>query len=213
MEELKIILEFVKILVWPILIMGLVLLFRSQLNTLLHRLSKVQLPGGGSFDFSKSINEARKISDNLEAIKPPEGKEDVPKIPLTDANKKMIEYGLQPSPSRLDMQYYRNLAQQDPNIALAGLIIEVDIMSRNLAKGFNIEISTKDSGIRLLNKLNEKSAITTNQKELAIQILEICNQAIHGQQVSVAEALNVIDIADKLRDQYISWLSWGFNNT
>jgi len=58
----------------------------------------------------------------------------------------MIHLGLRPSPSGLDMSYYRSLADQDPNVTLAGLRIEIDILARNLAKGFNVSVNDRESG-------------------------------------------------------------------
>lgn len=210
METIKIILEFLRILVWPSLVLVLVLVFKGSMNELLLRLSRVHLPGGGSLDFSEKIREAQRISEQVELMSPPKDKKDVPRIPLTEANKKMLDHGLQPSPSGLDMDYYRSLARQDPNLALAGLRIEIDILAKNLANGFKIEISPKDGGARLIAKLYEKKAITENQRQLALRVFQLCNAAIHGQKISISEAENVIDIAGILRDQYISWLSWGF---
>ena len=209
-ETIKIVIEFLKILIWPTIVLVLVIMFRRQMNGLLLRLSKIHLPGGGSLDFNEKIKEAQRISEQVEQMPTPEDKKDVPRIPLTEANKKMLDYGLQPSPSGLDMGYYRSLARQDPNLALAGLRIEIDILAKNLAKGFKVDILPTDTGAKLLAKLYHKKAITDNQRQLALRVLQLCNEAIHGQKVSVSEADNVIDIADILRDQYVSWLSWGF---
>ena len=131
---------------------------------------------------------------------------------MTEANARMIKLGLQPSPSGLDMAYYRNIAAQDPNLALAGLRIEIDIIAKNLARGFHIEVGSHDTGARLLQRLRDAGAITTEQLQLTLKVLRLCNAAIHGEIVSREQADEVIDLANTLRDQYLRWLSWGFGD-
>lgn len=212
MDMARLVLEYIKALIWPSLIITLVVIFRRQLKRIFARLRRASLPGGISVDLQEEIQEAKQLSEKVEATPPPEDKEKIPVIPTTEANKRMIELGLQPSPSGLDFSYYRNLAIQDPNVALAGLRIEFDIVARNLAKGFNVKFSERDSGARLLHKLYDASAITADQMHLSQMLLQFCNEAIHGRTVSREEANAVIEIADVLADQYLSWLSWGFDD-
>lgn len=218
MEIAKLILEFLKVLAWPIVTFSVVFLFRAPLMGILARIHKANLPGGVSFDFHEEIQEAKYLSEAV--VKQEENSQtmqkktvgDLPSIPLTEANARIISLGLQPSPSGLDMTYYRELANQDPTVALAGLRIELEIIARNLAKGFKVELSKNESIGNVVRKLRDARAITTTQYELAQKILKICNAAIHGQFVSKEQADEVIDIANVLRDQVLSWLSWGFDD-
>lgn len=122
----------------------------------------------------------------------------------------MLNLGLSPSPSGLELSYYRNLIEQDPTIALAGLRIELETILKNLAKRFNIPINKHDGASVITFKLREKSAITSQQEELIGQIIKLCNTAIYGIKVTSSQAEEIFEIAEVLRDQYISWLSWGF---
>ncbi len=216
MEIAKLVLEYMRVLVWPLVVITGILLFRSQLSAILWRLRKADLPMGVSLDFQQEIQEAKNLSQEVaQQVEPsnlPEEKKLRPSIPMTEANARMIALGLQPSPSGLDMTYYRNLATQDPNIALAGLRIELDVLAKNLARGFKIETTHRDSGTRLLQKLRDFGAITMEQFQLAQKVFRLCNAAIHGQTVSREQADDVIDIANVLRDQYLRWLSWGFDD-
>ena len=130
--------------------------------------------------------------------------------PLTEANARLLALGLQPSPSGLDMSYYRRLAEQDPNLSLAGLRIELDILAKNLARGFDVSAEGRESGARLLKRLYEEGALTPEQLRLALKVWQLSSIAVHGQPVSKEEANDLLDAADVLADQYISWLSWGF---
>src|SRR5258708_19539898 len=124
---------------------------------------------GVSLDFDAELQEAKLISKQVEQAT--ENGTQRPNIPMTEANARMIKLGLQPSPSGLDVSYYRNLAIQDPNIALAGLRIEIDILARNLARGFKIQFYPHIIGIRLLQRLRDAGAITPEQLQLASKIL------------------------------------------
>ena len=124
----------------------------------------------------------------------------------------MLQLGLRPSPSGLDMSYYRSLADQDPNLALAGLRIEIDILARNLAKGFKVPVNDRESGARLIRRLYDGGSVTSEQMQLTMKVLQVCDAAVHGTPVSREEADDVIGLAEVLADQYLAWLSWGFDD-
>ncbi|MFG6101461.1 hypothetical protein U2F10_04365 [Leptothoe sp. EHU-05/26/07-4] len=124
----------------------------------------------------------------------------------------MIKLGLQPSPSGLNVNYYRDLVEDDPNLALAGLRLEVDVLAKNLATGFGIDVTPKDSGGRLIKKLHDAGSITLQQAQLIQKILKLANAGIDGTSVSYREASQIINIAGVLVNQYIAWLSWGFDD-
>lgn len=212
MEVATLVLEFLKVLAWPAVALILCLGFRAELRNLIARISHAELPGGVTVDFPREIQEAKQLSAQVEAAPGRVQKKGHPAIPLTEANARLIQLGLRPSPSGLDMGYYRALASQDPTLALAGLRIEIDILARNLAKGFNVSFSERDGGIRLVRKLHQGDALTDEQMQLTVKVLQLCNAAIHGSAVSREQAETVIDIADVLSAQYLSWLSWGFED-
>ena len=96
------------------------------------------------------------------------------------------------------MQYYRDCAW-DPNLALAGLRIELEILANNLADGFNLSNPRFEPVARLLSRLVEHGAITNEQLQLTKRIVRLCNQAVHGSRVTREEADEVIDLASVLR--------------
>lgn len=212
MEVAKLILEFVKALAWPITALVLAMLFREPLSMILNRLRKAGLPGGVFIDFQEEIQEAKQISKEVEASPPPSDRPKRPTVPLTEANARMIALGLKPTSSGLDMSYYREIAQSDPTLALAGLRIEIEVLANNLATGFKLEPRKTEPITSLLRRLRERGAITSEQMDLARRILAICNRAIHGQNVTLEEALDVIDAARVLANEFLEWLSWGFDD-
>lgn len=124
----------------------------------------------------------------------------------------MIALGLKPTPSGLDMSYYRQIAAQDPTLALAGLRIELEILTKNLAKGFGIYVSPHESPSSVLKRLRDASAVTPDQFALGQRVLSLANQAVHGRTASKQEADEIIDAASALVDDYLAWLSWGFKD-
>jgi hypothetical protein len=209
-EAAKLVLEYLKVFVWPLIALFIAATYKTELVAVLGRLRKAGLPGGVSLDFAEEAKEIRYLSDQVLALPPKHEANGHATIPLNDANARMIGLGLQPSPSGLDMEYYRTLAAQDPNIALAGLRIEIDILARNLAKGSNVPVSPRESGLRLLRHLLEANAIDKTQFDLIEKVTRVCNAAAHGNPVSREQADSVISSAAVLSKQYLEWLSWGF---
>lgn len=90
--------------------------------------------------------------------------------------------------------------------------MEVEIMLKNLARGFKIEIADSDSSNNILQKLKIEGSISNRQCDLITKVLKLCNAAIHGLKVSTQDAKEILDIATVLRDDYVAWLSWGFSD-
>lgn len=212
MEIATLVLEYIEALIWPGVAIFVFITYRKEILMIFERLKGASLPGGVSLDFGQGIKDAKQLSREVKAEKQPERNKSRPSIPLTEANTRMLNLGLQPSPSGLSLTYYRELAEEDPNIALAGLRMEVEILARNLAKGFKVNVKRRDSAGTILRKLYEGGAITIQQFQLVQKIVELCNAAVHGKRISREEADSVIDVAKVLADQYIAWLSWGFDN-
>ncbi len=213
MEIAQLILEYIKALIWPVFAFACLVLFRGSIRGLVPRLKNAELPGGVKFDFQEAIEQAQQLKQEiLTAPKSPDTHPKVGKpIQQTEANARMISLGLQPSPSGLDLGYYRALIEQDPNIGLAGLRMELEILGRNLARGFNIPLSPRDgSAMRIFRKLLDSGAISGLQFQLLKKVIELCNAAIHGQRVTKEQAESILDTMKFLADDYIAWLSWWF---
>jgi len=213
-ELLKIILDFIGTIMWPVTVLIIIYLFQQEIQKLLLRTKKLELPGGLSIEtLEQDISQAKELSVEVEKERKPEAKEIISKVTPSiesEANKKMIEVGLIPSPSGLDLNYYRNIVDIDPRLALIGLRADLETMLKNLASGFKVSITDKDSSSKILSKLFDKSAITSRQFQFINTLFKICNSAAHGTLVTKAQALEVLDIGDVLVKDYIAWLSWGF---
>jgi hypothetical protein len=212
MEIAKLVLEYLKVLVWPITVVSLSLLFRSEIKKVLSRLRKAVFPGGLSVDLQEELQEVKQLSEKILSTPASDKHKGTPGIPLTQANARMIKLGLAPMLSGLDIAYYRTKAETDPVLALAGLRIDLETMMRNVALGFKVKLAPSGPIPRLLARLQETGAITSDQTQLAQKIFNVCNQAMHGRFVSREEAEEVIEAAEVLFGHYLSWLSWGFDD-
>jgi len=210
MEVAKLILEYVKALIWPTAALLLAWIFKLEIRAALARIRKAELPGGVSVDFENQILETKELAARVETAQPPPNRPQSAVLPLTEANSRMIALGLTPTPSGLDMNYYKDIALRDPTLALAGLRIELEILTRNLAKGFKINLSGYESPSQILRRLRDAGAITPDQFALGRKILTLANQAVHGRTVSQRESEEIIEAAKALVDDYLAWLSWGF---
>lgn len=206
------VLEYLQTLAWPAVALLGIVLFRQPLTAALHRLRSAGLPGGVSLDFGREVRDAQVLSREVANAPQKERDRSTPMLPVTEANARMLSLGLQPSPSGLEMARYYELAQQDPNIALAGLRMELEILARNLAKGFKVDSGPREPTGVLLRRLLDGGKITDDQYGLAQKIVRLCNAAVHGTRVSREEAEAVIDAARVLARDYLAWLSWGFDD-
>ena len=213
-ELLKIILDFIGEIVWPVTALIIIYFFRKEITKFLDKAKKLELPGGFSVEtIDKEILEAKELSNEVKQERKPETQKAIDQmtsINETEANKRMIKLGFIPSPSGLDLNYYRSLVDTDPRLGLIGLRADLETMLKNLAKGFKVLISDKDSASRIISKLADSGAITSRQNQLINSLFKICNSAAHGALISKEQALEVLDIGEVLVMEYIAWLYWGF---
>jgi hypothetical protein len=206
MDIAKLILEFVRVLAWPIVAVFIAVYFRKSLQAILERLIRATLPGGVSLDFKEKIEEAQKLSQALEAPKPNQLQQ--ASLPLTvgDVNKKLISLGLEPVSSGLDIEYFRSMAKIDPALAFAALRIEIEALTKNIIVGCNLPIQKNRSTMLSIRDLSKAKAIDGPTAILALDVLNICSRAIHGQKVYQDDAERVIDIAAFLFALFRTWL-------
>jgi hypothetical protein len=211
MDIAKLVLEYLKALAWPATTIFFGIYFREPLTALLDRIKRAEV-AGVSLNFQEKIQEVKELSEEIPVVPTAQTVNPRATIPLTEANARMISLGLQPVSSGLDLAYFRDIAKNDPTLALAGLRIEIETLARNLAIGCKVELKGHESPSTLLNRLLSKQVITSAQAELGRKILSICNKAVHGERVSALEALDVIEAAGTLFESFLQWLSWGFDD-
>ncbi|MCW6541001.1 hypothetical protein ND440_02360 [Yersinia ruckeri] len=120
---------------------------------------------------------------------------------IKEATERVKNAGLlETSASSEKMEHtFLQVAQQDPNLALAGFRIEierrlVDLCERN-------GLSTRNRGLSsLLRGLSEKNILTVEQNSAIENLASLLNSATHGAQVDPAAAKWALNIAPDLLD-------------
>jgi hypothetical protein len=128
-------------------------------------------PGRGIDRPSGGGPRGQQLSEKVESAAPPADRKRTPGIPQTKAYARMIQLGLRPSPSGLHSSYYRQMAERDPILALAGLRIELETWFRNVAQGFKVDTRPYDPMNRVLARLRDANAVTPDQVKLARRVL------------------------------------------
>lgn len=213
-ELLKIILDFVGTIIWPAVVLLFLLVFKPEIKKLLDKAKKLELPGGLSIEtVGEEISKAKELAKEIKTERKPEIQTLINhalKNSETKANKRMFELGLEQSPSGLDLNYYKRIADIDKRLALIGLRVDFEMMLKNLSKGFGIILEEKESISKIISKLLNRGAITTRQYEFINTVFRITNAAAHGAAISKEQVYEVLEIGQVLVDDYIAWLDWGF---
>ena len=62
MEIAKLILEYLKVLAWPVTVIGILIGYRKHISNLFERTKKLELPGGISLEVSSKNSRSKAIS-------------------------------------------------------------------------------------------------------------------------------------------------------
>lgn len=215
-ELIKIILDFISSIIWPLIALFVLMAFKKEIKALINRATKVELPGGVSLDtIQQDIQHAKTLADKIDTERKPEVakliEEAGPKFD-TDINSKMTEIGLQKSPSGLDLSYYKKIAETDPQLALAGLRFDLEIILKNYAKGLNVPVKEDEPVISIVYKLFSTGSLSLTQYQFIMTLYRISNAALHGANITYEQALEVLGIGDVLVKDYKAWFYWLFEN-
>lgn len=92
---------------------------------------------------------------------------------------------------------FQVITQDDPNLALAGLRIEIEKRLKKLAELNNI--GTKMQGMaRVLDMLSKKQLINLQEKSVISDMIGLLNAAVHGARVDKHAAEWAIDIGPRI---------------
>jgi hypothetical protein len=118
---------------------------------------------------------------------------------VKDATERVINSGLLHSaanPNKIEHTFLQ-VAQHDPNLALAGFRIEIERRLVSLCERNGISTRNRGLGV-LLRSLDEKEILTPEQSSAVSDLASLLNSATHGAQVDPAAAQWALDIAPDL---------------
>ncbi len=96
----------------------------------------------------------------------------------------------------------KELLESDPVVALAALRIEIEKKLRNAVHFLDIPVKGRMILPKIIKALEEKNTLNHRQIKALKKILDMCNQAIHGVDVTNEEAEQIIDLADELNNNF-----------
>jgi len=116
---------------------------------------------------------------------------------LEKASEDAAKVGLLSAPQKREESPYLAIAEQDPNLALAGLRIEIERRLREIAKRRGLEGERLGVG-QLLQLLRTHSAISPQEDSVLNDLIHLLNRAVHGAEVDSRAAQWAIDVGPRL---------------
>lgn len=105
---------------------------------------------------------------------------------------------------------YVAVMEEDPNLALAGLRIEIERRLRAIAKGRGLNAERAGIG-QLLRLLRTNEAISQREDSVLSDLLGLLNSAVHGAEVDPRAAQWAIDVGPRLLAALDERISAGTN--
>jgi hypothetical protein len=136
----------------------------------------------------------------FKSVKLPGGAEVEYRQDLLQATKKVEDSGLLgDSLVQKGDPIYRTLIEQDPNLALAGLRIDIERKLRTLMGVIDPDNSLKPLS-QVVEIIGSRGLFTKGQTQAMHGILKRLNIAVHGGRVPVKDATEVIQMGSRLLD-------------
>jgi hypothetical protein len=134
-------------------------------------LKSLEFPGGLKIEFNNELEKTTKRAEKAGLIS-----EDIPESP----------------------QYsFQLVADQDPNLALAGLRIEIEMRLNEIAK--RRKISSRNKGVsQLLSLLAESGILSDEEKSVLGDLIGLLNKSVHGLEVDNKSADWAIQIGPRI---------------
>ncbi len=208
MDIARLSLEFVRAIAWPIVVLAAVLVFRRELSALLSRLRTMKLPGGAEFNFNEAVISIEKSSkETSRSLRPPGGRQPLAQNVRQRVNSLIQDRKLMVSQSGYDLAYYLDIAQSDPNLALAGIRMELERMFRNMLvlDGEDLDRKRLSAG-QYLSILRTREMIPASMYQLLSQTIEVGNAAVHVSDIDKDLSLRVINSLKVFVAFYLNWI-------
>lgn len=116
---------------------------------------------------------------------------------LKQAEEKAEQAGLLMTPPKEESPAFIAIAKQDPNLALAGLRIEIEKRLRAIGASVGLKVDAR--GItQLMRELRKTQAISQNDESVLQDLIGLLNGAVHGADVDQRSAQWAIEVGPQL---------------
>jgi len=150
----------------------IILIVIAALPWLTGIIDTAELPGGWKFKF-KSLKETAEKAERTGLVSPSLTKEDEEKYS------------------------FQQVGLNDPNLALAGLRIEIEKRLISIAKLHNIDVKMQSVG-SLLNTLSRKEILSKEERTIIADLISLLNGAVHGARVNFDAAKWALEFGPKI---------------
>ena len=105
---------------------------------------------------------------------------------------------LSPAPAEPEAEYaFQSVAQRDPNLALAGLRIELEKRLVRLAEAHDVGTAMQGMG-RLLGELARRGILSEDEESVLSDLVHLLNAAVHGASVDPRATQWAMDVGPQL---------------
>jgi hypothetical protein len=132
----------------------------------------LELPGGWKMEF-RDFQRAREKADRAGLLKP------------------------SGNASTTEVYSFELVAESDPNLALAGLRIEIEKRLLKLAEIYSVDVGKAGIG-KILNSLSRTPALSEDERSVLADMVGLLNSAVHGANVDQRAASWAIEIGPPL---------------
>jgi hypothetical protein len=147
---------------------------------LLPYVKSFKLPGGGEIQLRETLAKAEKSLA-------------MANIPAADSVRRMVDVD---SASLIRT----TLLEQDPNLALAGLRIEIEKKLREIAKTRSFVVPQSAGVNTIVNLLRQRGTLDSELASALLDVVTVCNRAIHGARIHESTARQALTIGEKILD-------------
>ena len=148
-------------------------------------LKRAKVPGA-EFEFREEIESTKKVvQESIEKAKSKTKCKSKP-LPFETFNLNMV----------------KELLDSDPTLALASLRIEIEKKLRLAVKSFKLPIERRSVLSEIIEVLRDRDVLSSEQVTALRKIIDMCNKAIHGYDVSVIEAKEIIQLTENLNQSF-----------
>jgi len=117
---------------------------------------------------------------------------------LRNVEEKANEVGLISDVNNSDSQYsFQMISDEDPQLALAGLRIEIEKRLKEIAKNHNLQVNRKGVG-QLLRLLSKEKILSSEQKNVLLDLVGLLNKAVHANYIDYNVSQWALEVGPRL---------------
>lgn len=148
-------------------------------------LKRAKVPGA-EFEFREEIESTKKVvQESVEKAKT-----------KTEGKSKPLPF------ETFNLYTVKRLLNSDPVLALASLRIEIEKKLRLAVRPFNLPIERSYELRSIIDALKDEDVLSSEQVVALRKIIDMCNKAIHGYEVSPIEAREIVQLTEDLNKSF-----------